>query len=745
MSPKAANSTRHVIWRVALLCLIALAVVAFVTTIYTMRGGLSPTNDLSFISRILWIDLAILCCIAILVLGRLASSWFGMGKKGGSSLLARVTMLFSAVAIVPTVLIIIFSVTAFNLGVQTWFSTPVSTAINEAEAVAEQYLKEHKQTLVIRALEMASDLNRDQATLIKDRFAFNQAMDSYAFDYELNEAVVLNTLNFKLAFGGMSPLASAFAPKVSQDEFKKADTGEVILIDSGDQRSVDAMLRLQDFDEAYLYITKFVDPQVVERVRRTGDAAATYTFLDEGKEQFQDTFLLIFANIGMLLLLSALGFGMLFANNLTGPIAKLTSAADLLGEGDLNARVEVPESRTDEISTLSKTFNRMATRLDTQQTDLREANIQLDERRKFTEAVLTGVSAGVIGLDGDCTINLPNEAASGLLNRELDGFIGKNLEDVAPEFSELAEKALADLATNPNQAKQVVFEEVAVMVKGEKRTFRLVFVRERGKDKDTGFILTFDDITDLQQAERKAAWSDVARRIAHEIKNPLTPIQLSAERLKRRYSKQIEDGRETFDLCTDTIIRQVADIGRMVDEFSNFARTPTPVMSQNDIREICEQAVFLQNNRDTSVEFEAILPNKQIKHTFDPSLISQSVINILKNAGEAVETRREQDSDFKEAGTKGKVRLTLVSENDKGEAIPPRVYIQDNGCGIPEGMKTKLTEPYVTTRTKGTGLGLAIVKKILEDHGGQLLVDEPLPDNLADNTYDGANFALVLG
>ncbi|MGB0843585.1 MAG: ATP-binding protein [Alphaproteobacteria bacterium] len=744
---------QQILWRLLFLFLVSAAVVAGTVTLIVIAGGLSPSKDLSFIIFMLWIDLAILGSIAILTLSKLMSAWLNFGRRNRSNLLARVTLLFSVVAIVPTVLVSVFAIATFNLGVKSWFAQPVATAIHESEAVATAYLKEHKQTLVIAALEIGAEVNRSNAGVEKDTNSLSQLLDEMSLIYDINEAVLMNSNGDIFAIGGLSPLISAFRPDVDVTTFEQASSGTVILIDSGDLRSVDALLLLHGFEDAFLYVTKFVDEQVVESVQRTGEAAEIYSNLQQGKNQFQYVFMLIFAVVGLLLLLAALGFGMLFAGALAKPIARLTSAAIKLGEGDLSVRIPVNGvgatgklntfKHDDEIENLITTFNVMAHQLDSQKTQLVLTNSELDERRKFTEAVLSGVSAGVIGLSADGIINLPNAAASRLLDLDLDKAIGRKLVDLVPEFRTVIGSVLTELSNERVLPNLIKSKELDLKIKGEVRTFRLFFVAENDEGQNSRCILTFDDITELQLAQKTAAWSDVARRIAHEIKNPLTPIQLSAERLKRRYSKQIEDGRETFDLCTDTIIRQVSDIGRMVDEFAKFARTPSPILARHDIRQICEQAVFLQNNSDMDVEFVAVLPENKVFMEIDANLISQSVSNLLKNAGEAIESRREIDAKFQKNKVQGLVRLTLIDNDENGAPLArPTIYVQDNGCGIPDGMKQKLTEPYVTTRAKGTGLGLAIVKKIFEDHGGSIQIDEAVPEQLQSEEYSGATFAL---
>jgi two-component system nitrogen regulation sensor histidine kinase NtrY len=369
----------------------------------------------------------------------------------------------------------------------------------------------------------------------------------------------------------------------------------------------------------------------------------------------------------------------------------------------------VPEGeKDDELASLSRAFNRMTYQIESQQRELREANRQLDERRRFTETVLTGVSAGVIGLDSLGRVNLPNRSASALLGTDLEQAIGQDLAEVAPEMASLLDEA----ERRPDRLAQSQVE----LIRGNSTRTLLVRIAAEHNGRDiSGFVVTFDDITELLSAQRKAAWADIARRIAHEIKNPLTPIQLAAERLRRRYLKEIQNDVETFTICTDTIIRHVGDIGRMIDEFSSFARMPTPVLKPENLVEIVHRAVILQRTAHPEIVFEPVFPASPVAVSCDARLVGQALINIVKNAIESIEARRAENS----ASPAGHIRVSVAGEDRQAAVI-----IEDNGKGLPQHGREQLTEPYVTTRTKGTGLGLAIVKKIMEDHHGELVLED---------------------
>jgi two-component system, NtrC family, nitrogen regulation sensor histidine kinase NtrY len=415
--------------------------------------------------------------------------------------------------------------------------------------------------------------------------------------------------------------------------------------------------------------------------------------------------------VAMLLLVAAVMVGIHFATQLAGPISRLVAAAEQIRGGDLAARV--PEREVDdELASLSRAFNRMTNQIETQQNELIEANRQLDERRRFTETVLTGVSAGVIGLDRMGRIHLPNRSASALLGIDLDQAVGQDLADVAPEMAALLDEA----EQHPDRLAQ---SQVQLVGANSTRTLLVRIAAEGSAGDVVGFVVTFDDITELLSAQRKAAWADIARRIAHEIKNPLTPIQLSAERLRRKYAREIKKDGQTFAVLTDTIVRHVGDIGRMVDEFSAFARMPAPVLRPSNVVDIVRDAVLLQRTAHPEINFEPAFPTPPPTINCDPRLVGQAVINIVKNAVEAIEAR------IAEGGPEPKGRIGVSVGEDAGRVA---IIVEDNGKGLPKQGRERLTEPYVTTRTKGTGLGLAIVKKIMEDHQGELVLEDGEPD-----------------
>ncbi|MBV9199375.1 MAG: PAS domain-containing sensor histidine kinase [Alphaproteobacteria bacterium] len=692
---------------------IALAIPALasgVATYLALTGappfGPHPNAVLSLLN----LDLILLLALGAVITKRLIEVW-AERRRGlaGSRLQIRLVVLFSLIAVMPTIIVAGFSYLFFSFGVESWFSERVRTAITESLAVAEAYLHEHQQAIRADVLAMANDLNRDSVHLALNPQHLEQVVSAQAALRGLTEAMVFDRAGHMLARSSLS-FALGFEP-IPDDAIHLADAGDVAIMTNDSDDRVRALVRLNQFGDVYLYVGRFIEPRVLNHMEETQRAAALYEQMEGQRSGFQITFALIFMMVALLFLVAAVAIGIHFATQFAGPISQLITAAEQVRSGDLAARV--PEGKKDdELASLSRAFNRMTYQIESQQRELREANRQLDERRRFTETVLTGVSAGVIGLDSLGRINLPNRSASALLGTDLEQAIGQDLAEVGPEMAGL----LGEAERRPERLAQSQIE----LIRGNStRTLLVRIAAEYNGRNISGFVVTFDDITELLSAQRKAAWADIARRIAHEIKNPLTPIQLAAERLRRRYLKEIKKDVETFTICTDTIIRHVGDIGRMIDEFSSFARMPTPVLRPENLVEIVHRAVFLQRTAHPEINFEPVFPARPVVVNCDARLIGQALINIVKNAIESIEARNTEDS----ARPLGRIRVSVVEED--GQAA---VFVEDNGKGLPQQGREQLTEPYVTTRTKGTGLGLAIVKKIMEDHHGELVLEDGDPE-----------------
>jgi two-component system, NtrC family, nitrogen regulation sensor histidine kinase NtrY len=687
------------------------AVVSGVVTVFSWTGAADFGPDPNTVVVLLYLDTILLLALGAIVVRQLVRVW-AERRRGlaGSGLHVRIVILFSLVAVTPAILVAVFSALFLHFGIQAWFSERVRTAVEASSAVAQAYLGEHRQSIRAEAFAMANDLDREASALMRNPQLFDQLLGAQAGLRSLSEAVVVDGSGRVVA---RAPLSLTLElDLVPFEAIGGTEMGQVVVLSTERDDRVRAAVKLNRFVDAYLVIGRFIDPEVLGQIERTEMAVAQYRRLEQSREGILITFVLIFVIVALLLLLAAVWMGLTLATHIARPISGLIAAAERVRNGDLAVRVK-PTTAISEFGMLGRAFNRMTSQLQSQQAGLLLANRDLDERRRFTEAVLSGVSAGVIGLDAHATINLPNRSAAELLSLDLHAVRGTPLVEVVPEMADLIRSAVEQ----PERSSQA---ELRLIRGGRPRTLNVRVAAERLEGQVIGYVVTFDDITALVLAERKAAWADVARRIAHEIKNPLTPIQLASERLKRKYSREIKSDPDTFVACTETIIRQVEDIGRMVDEFSSFARMPRPELQQENLGDLVRQAVFLERNRFPQIRIDLALPQQPVALMCDGRQVSQALINVMKNAAEAVTTRDTSAGDL----PPGWIGVT-VAENAV-DSLHHRIVIrvEDNGRGLPEENRDRLTEPYVTTRTKGTGLGLAIVKKIMEDHNGDLLLED---------------------
>ncbi|MBL4841376.1 MULTISPECIES: sensor histidine kinase NtrY-like [Thalassospira] len=703
--------------------LVCAALVSVLATYLAMTGTAPLRPEPRLIILLLNIDLVLVLALATLVARKLVQIWAERRRgTAGAKLHTRMVLLFSLVAVTPAIIVAVFSALFLHFGIQGWFSDRIRTAVEESMVIAEAYLKEHQELIRADVLATANDLQRLGVNFATDRERINRILTAQADARGLPEAVIIDGSGAVLAQSDYSFSYDPVLSPIPQEVYDRARNNDVVLILGNTDNRIRAMTHLDSFIDGYLLVGRFVDPNVLERIDKARKAVTAYENLEGERSGIVITFVMIFVLIAVVLLLAAVTLGLMVATRLVEPISQLIIGAEKVSDGDLTFRVPLA-GQEDELEALTRAFNRMTSQLDTQRTELVAANRLNDERRRFTEAILGGVTAGVIGLDAECHINLPNRSASDLMGIDLDGAIGQSICEVIPEFSVLFE----DLSKEGDRSKS---RQIEIRRDGLNLMLLARVTIERAEDRSIfGYVVTFDDVTELQTAQRMAAWADVARRIAHEIKNPLTPIQLSAERLKRRYLKEIQSDTEVFKTCTDTIIRQVGDIGRMVDEFSSFARMPSPKMKSEKIVDLVKGAVFLQKQAYTKIiyDFDA-KAGREIEVSCDARQVNQCLTNTLKNAAEAIEGREGDVTELPQ----GRIEIS-VTRSDENQRI--YVTVSDNGKGLPVENRERLTEPYVTTRSKGTGLGLAIVKKIMEDHGGELI--------LADGVESGATITLA--
>ncbi len=675
---------------------------------YAILSGVTPwTPSRGGLIALLLVNLTLGLSLGALIAWRLVRLWAERKSgRAGARLHVRLVAWFGTIAVVPAILIAIFAAVTLNLGLEAWFSGRVKDALGSAVNVAQHYVKEHERGIIGDAYEIANNIQRDQSLFDADKHvrpaAFFSKLNSLTKDRGLQASYIVDGRGKILASTKQQFLKDPKPP--SATDIAQAKSGSIVVDAAPDGGTVTAQIQMQALNDAYLLVVRQVDPQVFGYYRRTVDAVSEYNRLDENRLEVQLVFAALYAVVSLVTLLAAVWSGIWAANRLVRPISSLIGAAERVSEGDLTAQVNVTRD-DDELGTLGHAFNRMTQQLAAQRGDLIAANRLNEERRRFTETVLSGVSAGVIGLDRDGKITIVNRAAARLLNATPEELEGSHYSESVPELGALIRRALSEPVGRAGG-------EVAIKRTGMPRALSVQVSSEWGNPH--GFVVTFDDITDLVGAQRTAAWADVARRIAHEIKNPLTPIQLSAERLKRKYMNEISTDPDIFRQCIDTIVRQVGDIGRMVDEFSSFARMPAPVMKRENAAELLQQAVFLQRVAHPEITFAVEGPKEPIYFEGDGRLVAQALTNVLKNAGEGIAARHAKGDEIP-----GRIAVAL-----QPNGLTFAFKVSDNGVGLPAEHRHRLTEPYVTTRAKGTGLGLAIVRKIMEDHGGEIVLGD---------------------
>ncbi len=641
--------------------------------------------------------------------------------KAASRLHVRIVLLFSLVAAVPAILVAVIASITLDVGLDRWFEIRTRSIVNSSLSIAEAYVRENAGSLQGTTLSMASDLDQNRMMFVLDRAGYQQLLDVQANGRALAHAALIDKDGKFVMTANTS--ASFDMPVPPQEAVDQAGDGKPVLIEPRTRNIVGSIIKLRDTNGLYLYTIRLVDPEVIKARQIVQANVDEYTDLDANRTTTQIAFALIYLGVTLVVVLSAIWTGIAVADRLVRPIRQLIGAADEVSTGNLDVTVPVRASDGD-VASLGDTFNKMLLQLKSQRNEILLAKDQIDERRRFNEAVLSGVTAGVIGVDYEGRISIVNRSAQAMLSIASETVLGKKLSAVLPHVGRVFEMGR-------NSGRPVYREQVAFYRGREERTFNVQITIEDSSVDDRSYVVTIDDITDLVQAQRSSAWADVARRIAHEIKNPLTPIQLSAERIKRRYGKVITEDREVFDQCTDTIIRQVGDIGRMVDEFSAFARMPKPSMTLVDLREALREASFLVEVSRAEIAFEREFPDQPLTGKFDNRLMSQAIGNLIKNAAESIDSAALDNPDLKGV-------IKVRAKRDENSIV---VEVIDNGRGLPRDNRQRLLEPYMTTREKGTGLGLAIVRKIVEDHGGKLELHDA-PSDFHDGR--GAMIRIVL-
>ena len=688
---------------------------------WLLSRGAEPGTLLSppLIALLLIANLLPAIALMVLYARKVAVRRAERGGLGSGRLHVRLVALFSVLAVVPTVLVAIFASLLFQSGLEFWFSKSARSMLENTVEVARGSYGREVERVANETVTASSDLaDYLRKTTLEDprfqeAFARNQVLNR-----NLSEAIIFTYGKDKQirTIVMVDPYDRPLAKDIPATALAALQQQPVVPIQSPDR--IGAVTKLDFGPDTYLYAARVFDPQFRDQITRANDVMRDYQALlaksRANQLKFNAALLLGSLIIVGLAILTALRL----ADRMVRPVGELVSAAGRIEAGDFSARVPVTETDTeDEVQTLATAFNRMTGRLEEQTSALVSANTQLETRRAFMEAVLSSVTAGVIAVDTQLNILLLNRSAETLLQPGKGTVESKGLASVSAELDEFMRGEQSEAS-------------VLIAVEGVQRT--LAVKRVRYQD---GSVLTFDDITDQLTDQRRAAWSDIARRIAHEIKNPLTPIQLAAERLQRRFGQEVTSDKETFEQLTGTIVRQVGDLRRMVDEFSNFARMPKPMFRDENVHEIARQALFLHEVAHPAITFVLDPPHAELRMVSDRRQLGQALTNVVKNSVEAIETRRNR-GEHSFAGD----RVELKLREEQGHLV---IDVLDTGIGLPED-RERLTEPYVTTRVRGTGLGLAIVKKIVEEHMGEIaFLDRPGGGTHVRISFDTAKLAAL--
>ena len=619
--------------------------------------------------------------------------------RAAARLHVQIVSLFSIIAVLPAVLVAIVANVTIDRGLDRLFSGPTREVMQNSLIVARAYMQEHAKLIRGDILGMANDIAHARPLFDQDRRSFLELLTANAVARNLPAAMLVDK-DGNILVTAKTGIQQEFTTP-PQDFLNNVNEEEPQIAVFPEANYVAAVIRLRAFDDTFLYVARLLDPRVISQLKQTEASVAEYAQIESRRLGIQVAFALMFAVIALTILMASVLIGLNFANWLVSPIRNLMSAANIVSTGDLHVQVPVHKSEGD-LAQLGETFNKMTAELRTQRDELVNASDLIDSRRRFIEAVLSSASAGIIGVDASGSVGILNRSAEKLIGHAESETLDHPLSDVLPELDDM-------MKTAREGTQRLVQGQITITRDGHERNLSVRVSAEQTSQSRDSYIITLDDITELVSAQRTSAWGDVARRIAHEIKNPLTPIQLSAERIRRKFGKVITEDKGIFEQCTDTIVRQVDDIRRMVDEFSRFARMPKPVMEGEDVADTVRQAVFLMKVGHPDLDIEADIKQDPMRAQFDRRLISQALTNIIKNATEAIEQVPPEEL--------GRGRIDVIAARENDDIL---IDVIDNGIGLPKVSRARLLEPYVTTRQKGTGLGLAIVGRVLEDHGGRI-------------------------
>ena len=682
---------------------------------FLVMGPLDQGASTVSLRLVLLADLVYILVVAALVAGTVARMIAARrAQSAGAKLHLRLTGVFALIALIPAVTMAIFAGLTVNVGLEGWFSDRVRGVVGASLAAAEAYQEDQRMDLDADTRRLREFLEgAREADFFIDEGELRQLLTQAQnlVQRGLREAVVIDGAGEIKARGEKSYLFDYEHP--GTEALAAAQAGEVVLIEDLDVSEYRALTQLDGYVDRFLYVSRDVDARILNLLDDAEATARLYNQLESERNRIVFDFGMLYLGFAVVLILASIWLGLWFAERLAQPVGRLAGAAQRVGAGDLDVQVR-EEPGDDEIAMLGRVFNQMTRQLKAQRETMLEVNRRVERRRRLFDSVLSSVTSGVVGLDDDGRVTFANRSAERILREQ--GLDGRPVElaVAVPEFGRLLDKLRAS-------KQEVAQEEIRVTRRGQVEHLLVRVATRRGGDGTLeGYVVAFDDVTDLVSAQRMAAWGDVARRIAHEIKNPLTPIQLSAERLKRKFGPIAGDQIDVLNQYTDVIVRQTEGLKRIVDEFSKFARMPEPVRRPDDLTSLVRDAVVLQDTGFADIDVVAELPEEPVSAEIDPTMISQALTNMIKNACEAIESLREKG--VVPEGHEGRVQVRLEVDGSVAS-----LSISDNGIGLPED-RTRLFEPYVTTREEGTGLGLPIVKKIIEEHGGTLALIDADPD-----------------
>lgn len=678
--------------------------------IYTIlsKNFAKPEYDYHLVTGLILINFAIVLFLCLIIFSKVAKIWISRKKEAiGSRMQTRIVLIFSLLAVVPTIIMASFSVFFFIYGVQSWFDTKISKALDNSVSVADAYLQEHSANLKNAAYTISKDLNHNAERLMENKKDFRTFLTAQAAWRGLKDAVVFRKKDI-LAASEKTITFLVDIDKIQKNYISKADKGEMVLIFENDNK-VKVLNKLKRFKDTYLLISRVVDPKILNYIKSTKDSVKEYNGLKENAIDLQFQFAFAFIGVSLILLLCAIWLGIVFSAGIVEPIHKLIKATERVKSGDLTVTLQ-EGAKNDEIATLFRAFNRMTGNLQRNQKQIYEVNNQIDERRRLIEAVFSGVTSGVLSLDEKKRIKVCNKSALNMLKIDKQKVVGRYVADIFPEITLF-------FAKTKDFSGKIFQQQIDIKREGVINNLLVRIVKDEFYQQVDGYIITLDNITELVTAQRTAAWSDVARRIAHEIKNPLTPITLSAERIRKKYKESISDNEgENFERYIDTIIRHSDNIEMIVKEFSEFARMPQATLKEDNFTEMLKAVVFSEEIVNSSIHYNLDLPEEDVLFEFDREQLSRALLNLLKNAAESI---NESDESIDNP------EILIIVKKSKNISL----RILDTGRGFPKELINRITEPYVTTREKGTGLGLAIVKKILGDHLASFEISNRLDGN----------------